>query len=256
MKQFPATLLRLEKIALDYYEARFTWPRDLRVPLPGQILSLRIEDSTAPLLRRPFALSSFDKEKLEAGIIFQKRGHGTELLAAHKPGEILDVLGPRGFGFTPPKPGSRPILVAGGVGTGPLVFLANYLAAKGFKPLIVLGFRNHSFVPELEFTAEVEVVYTTDDGSFGYRGNPLMYLRDNPPLGDAAYYACGPHVLLEATHVLALETNSPCQVSLEEVMACMVGACMGCTCETNDHRKIVRVCTEGPVFDSRVVKWN
>lgn len=256
MKQFAATLLRLEKIAQDYYEARFTWPRDLRAPLPGQILSIRVEDSTAPLLRRPFALSSFDKERLEAGIIFQKRGPGTELLSLHKAGDSLDVLGPRGFGFTAPEEGRRPVIVGGGIGTGPLVFLANELERKGHKPLLVLGFRTHGMVPQLSLNPGVELVMATDDGSFGYHGNPLMYLRDQGAGGKPAYYGCGPHGLLEGLHVLALEQECPCQVSLEEVMACIVGACAGCVCETTDHRKMVRVCTEGPVFDAKVVKWN
>lgn len=256
MKQFDAEILENRELAEDYFEMFLTWPEDVRVPFPGQVISLNVDRSITPFLRRPFALASFRRDTRVASIIYHVRGPATERMAQKKPGDVIDTLGPRGFYFQLGKE-KNPILVGGGVGTGPMVFAANWLAAKGFTPRLVLGYRHSSLFPKLELSELVRLTVCTDDGTMGFHGTTVDYLRSlgEAERADAFVWACGPNVMLKAAHDWAYPLKIPCFVSLEEVMACGVGACVGCTVETNDARKVVRVCTEGPVFPSEVIAW-
>jgi len=256
MKQFVADVLENPVVAKDYRELFVRWPGDVRVPFPGQFLSVRVNTSSVPFLRRPFAVASFDKPLRVASIIYRVRGQGTEMLARAQPGEKLDFLGPRGFYF---RTGvhRRPLLVGGGIGTGPIVYAANTLAEKGYEPLLVLGYRNSIYFPKLRLNPAVRFQLCTDDGSQGFRGTVVDYLSTLSAQAtlDGFVWACGPQPMLKAIHHWAHPRGLPCFVSLEQIIACGVGACMGCTVETVDERKFVRVCTEGPVFASEAVKW-
>jgi dihydroorotate dehydrogenase electron transfer subunit len=256
MKQFDARVVENREIAPDYFEIFFEWPSFVRTPFPGQILSINVEKGFHPFLRRPFAFASFDKAERLASVIYHRRGPATQILAALRPGDLIDVLGPRGFYFQLGTQ-SRPILVGGGVGTGPVVFAANWLAGKGLSPQLVLGFRHQGLFPSLSLRDEVNLQVCTDDGSLGFSGNVVDFLntKSKSELEDSFVWACGPYPMLKALHNWSSEKQIPCKVSVEEVMACGVGACMGCAVETTDARKVVRVCTEGPVFDSEVLKW-
>lgn len=256
MKQFDAEILENRELAEDYFEMFLSWPENVRVPFPGQIVSLNVDRNITPFLRRPFALASFNRSTRVASIIYHVRGPATERMREKKPGEIIDTLGPRGFYFQVGRE-RNPILVGGGVGTGPMVFAANWLAAKGYEPRLVLGYRSESLFPKLELNPGVKLDVCTDDGTLGFHGNTVAFLGSLPPeaLDDAFVWACGPNVMLKALHFWCQPRSIPCKVSMEEVMACGVGACVGCTVETTDERKMVRVCTEGPVFSSEVIKW-
>jgi dihydroorotate dehydrogenase electron transfer subunit len=256
MKQFVADVLENSVVAKDYREVFVRWPDEVRVPFPGQFLSLRVNRSTVPFLRRPFAVASFDKPLRVASIIYHVRGPGTEILSRVQPGEKLDFLGPRGFYFRTGVQ-NRPFLVGGGTGTGPIVYAANSLAERGYKPLLVLGHRNSASYPQLRLNPEVRLQKCTDDGSQGFQGTVVDYLStlSTEAIRDGFVWACGPQAMLKALHNWAHPRGLPCFVSLEQIIACGVGACMGCTVETVDERKFVRVCTEGPVFDSEAIKW-
>lgn len=256
MKQFDAEILENRELAEDYFEMFLRWPEDVRVPFPGQIVSLNVSRGLAPFLRRPFALASFQRDKRIASLIYHVRGPATEIMAQMKPGEVVDTLGPRGFYFQLGKE-LRPILVGGGIGTGPMVFAANWLAEKGYEPRLVLGYRSAILFPKLDLSPLVQLSVCTDDGTMGFRGTAVSFL-DRLSVADrtdAFVWACGPNAMLKAVHYWAAPQRIPCKVSLEEVMACGVGACVGCTVATTDERKMVRVCTEGPVFPSEVVAW-
>ncbi|MEI8092625.1 MAG: dihydroorotate dehydrogenase electron transfer subunit [Spirochaetales bacterium] len=256
MKQFLARVLENPVIAKDYRELFLSWPSEVRVPAPGQILSVRVNAATVPFLRRPFAVASFDRRERVASIIYHVRGPGTEILAGVQAGQQLDILGPRGFFFRdPPRP--EAVLVGGGVGTGPIVYAANSLAEKGFSPLLVVGYRGQELAPRLRLNPAVTLQLCTDDGSAGFSGTVVEFLKTlSSGLTDKAFvWACGPQPMLKAVHLWTRSREVPCWVSLEEIMACGVGACMGCTVETTDERRVVRVCTEGPVLASEAVKW-
>jgi dihydroorotate dehydrogenase electron transfer subunit len=256
MQQFDAEILENRELAEDYFEMFLSWPENVRVPFPGQVVSFNVERGITPFLRRPFALASFKRETRVASVIYHVRGPATIRMAAKKAGEVIDTLGPRGFYFQLGRQ-RNPVLVGGGIGTGPMVFAANWLAAKGFSPSLVLGYRHRDLVPRLELSPLVNLSVCTDDGSKGFAGTTVQYLNQWDPraLDDAFVWACGPNRMLKALHEWAHPRGIPCKVSLEEVMACGVGACMGCTVETTDERKMVRVCTEGPVFASETIKW-
>jgi dihydroorotate dehydrogenase electron transfer subunit len=138
-----------------------------------------------------------------------------------------------------------------------MVFAANWLVAKGYKPVLVLGFRSKDWVPKVALSPDVQLVITTEDGSEGYRGNPIEYLKEEQWAQKTApfLWSCGPHGLLAAAHDYALSENIPDHVAVEQIMACGVGACAGCTIEVTDQREVVRVCTEGPVFRGEVIRW-
>jgi len=256
MKQFDAKILENRELAEDYFEMFLSWPQAVRTPFPGQVVSFWVERTVTPFLRRPFALASFQPDTRVASVIYHVRGPGTHRMAAKRPGEVIDTLGPRGFYFQPGK-GRNPILVGGGVGTGPMVFAANWLASKGFRPHLVLGYRSRTLVPRLTLSTTVRLSVCTDDGSEGFHGTTVAFLDRLGPgeVDDAFVWACGPNPMLRAVHFWAHPRGIPCQVSLEEIMACGVGACVGCTVETTDGRGMVRVCTEGPVFPSEVIRW-
>lgn len=256
MKQFDAEILENRELAEDYFELVFTWPEDVRVPFPGQIVSFNVDRAITPFLRRPFALASFRRDTRVASVIYHVRGPATERMVLKRPGDVIDTLGPRGFYFQIGKE-RNPLLVGGGIGTGPVVFAANWLALKGYEPQLILGYRHEGLVPKLELAPLVRQTICTDDGTVGFHGTTVDFLKTLPSsdLDDAFVWACGPNVMLKAVHQWAHPLGIPCKVSLEEVMACGVGACVGCTVETTDERKMVRVCTEGPVFPSEVIRW-
>jgi len=256
MKQFDAEILENRELAEDYFEMFLAWPEGVRVPFPGQLVTFNVDRSITPFLRRPFALASFQRETRVASVIYHVRGPATERMALKRPGQVIDTLGPRGFYFQLGIE-TNPLLVGGGVGTGPMVFAANWLAAKGFSPRLILGYRHRELIPKLNLSPLVRLSICTDDGSHGFRGTTLGFLNSLDPsdLADAFVWACGPNAMLKALHEWSVPRGIPCKVSLEEVMACGVGACVGCTVETVDERKVVRVCTEGPVFPSEVIRW-
>ncbi|MBN2618925.1 MAG: dihydroorotate dehydrogenase electron transfer subunit [Spirochaetales bacterium] len=237
-------------IAKDYYELVFNWESSFN-PKPGQFLTLRPQG--LPLLRRPFAFSSFKDNR--AAIIYKTVGKATKGFSSLTEKDSISILGPLGSGFDLPK--KRPVLIAGGIGLGPMLFTAIDFAERGLSPILVIGARDKSFIPKLELGKGVEVVIATDDGSLGFKGNVTQCLKTeyNNILNNCEILCCGPHIMLKACHELALEYDIECQVSMEEMMACAVGACYGCVVETTHQEKYKRVCKDGPVFNSREIVW-
>lgn len=257
MNQISASIRSNTPIAQSFHEATFTWPTQSPPPLPGQFVSIRISDATAPLLRRPFAFSNVDPKAGTASIIYQTRGAATELLAGKGAGESLDVIGPLGKPFPQPEEKGICVLVAGGIGLGPMLFLAKHLRERRREVLFVYGCASEALVPRSESFRRANAVVCTDDGSVGFHGTNVAYLRTLPEtrFAGATMYACGPTPMMKACHELAGERGVPCYVSMEQVMACGVGACMGCVVKTTSGSGFARVCKEGPVFDSREIVW-
>ncbi|HEX3014946.1 MAG TPA: dihydroorotate dehydrogenase electron transfer subunit [Desulfobacteria bacterium] len=221
---------------------------------PGQFLNIRVSGASAPLLRRPLSIHYATGNQVE--VLFQVVGEGTKLLSQVKPGEVLDVQGPLGNGFELNGKGPA-ILVGGGMGIAPLVFLA----ARLREPICLLGSRNGQLLSSSggarlqEMGLELQIA--TDDGSLGRKGLVTELLEQTIDKA-GRIYTCGPKVMLREVARLAIEHNIPCQVSLEEHMACGVGACLGCVCQTKTvqgDKRHSRVCTDGPVFEAREVVW-
>jgi dihydroorotate dehydrogenase electron transfer subunit len=235
------------------YQMSLMAPEVARAADPGQFLHLRCSESYSPLLRRPISIAGADKGKGTLKIIYRVVGEGTRWLSRRKPGEVLDVLGPLGRGF-PLK--ERPVLVGGGLGVAPLMFLARRIAEtspQGSPRSAYIGFSTAEEAYGVEDLKSwgFEVTVTTDDGSLGKKGFPTDYL-ETELMKDNTLYACGPLPLLAKVKALGDQKDIPTYISLEERMACGIGACIGCSVKSSGQGYL-KVCKDGPVFEAHRV---
>lgn len=223
-----------------------------RTAVPGQFLSVYTKD-TGKLLPRPISICEIDRKKGALRLVYRVTGKdtGTEQFSLLKPGEVLPVLGPLGNGFPLQEAeGRRAFLMGGGIGVPPILELAKQLNCA--KKQIITGYRDsHTFLRD-SFARQGQLYIATEDGSVGSRGNVLDAVRENELEADIIY-ACGPGPMLRAIKSYAAGQGIPCYISLEERMACGIGACLGCVCKSRDidahsnvHNK--RICKDGPVF--------
>jgi dihydroorotate dehydrogenase electron transfer subunit len=257
MKQFSGTIISNASICDGYFEMDFSWDAGAGQPEPGQFFTVRSSDSSVPLLRRPFAFSAFDKKRGIAAFIYQKRGLGTEYLAAKGKNDTIDIIGPLGKPFPLPQKNQTPLLVAGGIGLGPVIFLGTALNNAGLRSTLVFGCRTAANVPASAAFSLLQPHLCTDDGTRGFKGTAIDYCSTLVKTIDSStlLYACGPHPMLKSCHAFARDKGIVCHVSVEQIMACGVGACMGCVVKVNHEPGFARACVEGPVFDSRELSW-
>lgn len=227
---------------------------------PGQFLEIKVSDEIEPLLRRPISIYNADKENGVLSFIFQVKGKGTKILAKREEGEEIDLLGPLGYGTFNILENKRVAIIGGGIGTFPLQELAKNLKGKS-EVNVYLGFRSKDFVVlEKEFEKVSDrLVVTTDDGSYGISGFAINELKKDIEAGKIDYiYACGPLPMLKAVRELSINSNIPCQISLEERMGCGIGVCLGCAVKTaestEENPQYLHVCKNGPVFDAEKVE--
>jgi dihydroorotate dehydrogenase electron transfer subunit len=253
--------------APDHFHLSIRLPLSFATPLPGQFVMIRETLAREPLLARPFSAFGFkrldDHGVLE--ILFRVCGRGTNLLSRMKPGAELVVIGPHGRGFTVPSGIKRILFIAGGVGVAPLAYLlhSGLLAAGAGDEIgksFYLGARSAQLLTALERLEDFcELGICTDDGSRGYHGSVTAMLKrdiERFDPGETIIYACGPTPMIRALRPLLKDHPIPCQVSLEERMACGLGACLGCAVAVRSaegKREYRRVCHDGPVFDLREV---
>lgn len=222
---------------------------------PGQFVHVRVGESFEPLLRRPISIANINQDMNEFTMIYRAEGRGTELLSKKQVGDTADVLGPIGNGFPVDAvaPGGTALLVGGGIGVPPLYELTKQLNARGVRTIHVLGFQseNVTFYEE-QFSALGETYYVTADGTKGTKGFVTNLLDELKPEFDV-FYSCGPLPMLKALEAQFLE--KPGYLSFEERMACGIGACFACVCNTTEavEKDYVKVCSDGPVFPKGVV---
>lgn len=255
MKQFSANIIKNSKLCKDFFQLDFSWESEK--PQAGQFLTIRVSDCSVPLLRRPFAFSAFNDQSYTASIIFQRKGKGTDLLAAKAQGERIDVIGPLGNIFPLPEKNQKPILIAGGIGLGPILFLSRTLQNLNISSKFVFGCRNKLSIPQSDEFFSQHPLICTDDGSEGFNGTVSDYLSSiSSSIGpDSVFYSCGPHPMLHACHQFAQKFGSPSWISVEQIMACGVGACMGCAVKVKQEPGYARACKEGPVFCGYDIVW-
>ena len=227
-------------------------PALARNAAPGQFVMARVSDGLDPLLRRPFSIHDVFPDGSFA-LLYKVVGRGTEILSEKRAGELLDVLGPLGKGFGLSDQKGLVCIVGGGIGAAPLVFLARALARKGISGRVLLGGRTGSDVlcADVFSSLGFETRIATDDGSQGCCGFVTGLLEDdltspNPP---EKVFGCGPHAMLEAVARICLSNKVPCEISLESVMACGMGACLGCALPRPEGGHF-HVCADGPVMDA------
>lgn len=225
---------------------------DLPEIYPGQFVNVKIEGAPSVFLRRPISVHDVDSEQGFLYLLVKIAGAGTEKLSHIQEGEKLDIILPLGNSFAIPNKRGKFLLIGGGVGIAPLLYLAKVLKTKGFSPTVLIGMRSASdIVLQEEFEKYATVYYTTEDGSFGEKGYPTQHSILQTHFN--RIFCCGPEPMMKAVAKYAYGKNIDCQVSLENKMACGVGACLCCVTDTQEGHKCV--CTEGPVFHINDLKW-
>lgn len=259
--QVMARIVEMCMLNTGYYLLKVEAPEIARTALPGQFAQLRVRTGAVvdPLLARPISIYRVDRERGVVEFIFKVLGRGTGLLADNVPGTAISILGPIGNGFSVPATAQHIALVGGGVGMPPLYFLAEEL--QQMRPDVQVTFfyggRGCDDLLELDRWEKLgaTIVAATEDGSachFGLVTVPLLAAFQTHKFEYLA--ACGPKPMLHAVQQLALTAGIPGELSLEERMACGVGACLGCVCSTTGGRQ--RVCVDGPVFALDEVKFD
>ena len=259
MKQLThATIQDRTQLSKDYYAITLASPEIARAARPGQFIMIECKGDV--FLKRPMGISAANPKTGTIRFIYRVCGAGTRALHEIPLKDTLEVIGPLGNGFWKEENARSVGLVAGGTGIGPIIMFAHWLHETAPDVVIIgfIGAQSASIIcgeKELQQAAK-RVCLATDDGTLGDKGfitaTLAAYLQNHSL---QSLVACGPTPMMQKTAMLAEEHNIPCQVSLEEYMACGFGACLGCACEIRDHGYLM-VCREGPVFDSRTVIWN
>ncbi|NLN17892.1 MAG: dihydroorotate dehydrogenase electron transfer subunit [Firmicutes bacterium] len=266
---FRATVRHNRSIAPGIHELVFEGHEAMSEAHPGQFVHISASDALDPLLRRPMSICSviepYDTGDAKTArgcwsVIFRVKGAGTKKMASLQAGADVDVLGPLGSGFVLPQRHEQPLLVGGGLGVAPLVFLAQRLQSLGWRPHVMLGFSTRDEVICVEQFERLGLVteVTTDDGSWGECGQVVGLLTSWS--GSGPVYTCGPLPMMNCVVQWCRQRGLSCQVSLEERMACGVGACLSCVCPirpSGDKSWIwQRICKEGPVFNGLEVAFD
>jgi len=244
-------VLSQSKIASDVYSI-WLETKDIACDAkPGQFVSVYSNDGTK-LLPRPISICEVNSNEGILRLVYRVVGVGTKEFSKYKSGDTVEVLGPLGNGF--PLSNHSAILIGGGIGIPPMLELSKNLSGK---KQIILGYKDELFLND-ELSQYGYVYVSTEDGSRGVRGNVIDTIKANRVTGDVIY-ACGPAPMLKAVKSYAEENNIKAWLSLEEKMACGVGACLACVCKTkeiDEHSNVynARVCKEGPVFSSEEVE--
>ncbi|ACV63162.1 oxidoreductase FAD/NAD(P)-binding domain protein [Desulfofarcimen acetoxidans DSM 771] len=263
-----ALVIKQERVGPGLYFMELQAPEIARKAVPGQFVHMQVSRELEPLLRRPFSIYNADQDKGRLELLYQVVGKGTEILSKAAPGQNLSVLGPLGRGFVLPEKGQKVMVVGGGIGIAPLVFLLKELAAGGISAEVYLGARTKTCLPSLSQVGSMgfQPKVASDDGTIGYHGQITALLERD--MADTAIaflkpdmaYACGPKPMLKSLARLLLAKHIPFQVSLEEHMGCGVGACLSCACKikaNNQEGYLYRhVCVNGPVFPGEEVVWD
>ena len=224
------TVVSVERIHARYVLIRLTDAKPLPDMSPGQFVEVRVDGSPSTFLRRPISINYVDRTQNQLWLLVATVGDGTKTLATLQPGSVLNCVLPLGNGFTPVVSGQKVLLVGGGVGVAPLLYMGAQMLEQGIEPTFLLGARTQNDLLMLdEFKKYGRVFITTEDGS------------------------SGPTPMMKAVARLALEKGIDCEVSLENLMACGVGACLCCVEKTTEGN--LCVCKEGPVFNIKRLLW-
>lgn len=226
-----------------------------KASVPGQFVSVYSKDGSK-LLPRPISICDTDGSKLR--LVYRVVGFGTNEFSKLKKGDTVTIMGPLGNGF--PIKEKNAVLVAGGIGIPPMLKLAKTIKEqyKDISVTTVLGYRDKNTFLDKEFEKYGEVVITTDDGSLGIHGNVIDAMKDKNIVPEVLY-ACGPTPMLRGIKAYSIEKDFEAYISLEEKMACGIGACLACVCQTkekDEHSNVnnTRICKDGPVFNAREVE--
>lgn len=262
------TVVANEQLNDRYFLLRLGSDELLPEMLPGQFVEVRVDHSPMTMLRRPISIHDVDREKNQLSLLIAAVGNGTRQLALLNEGDVLNVMLPLGNGFTmPATAGEQVLLVGGGVGIAPLLYFGRQMKAMGATPTFLLGARTASDLVELDAYRALGPVYiTTEDGSMGEKG----FVTQHSLLQDSHFSrisTCGPKPMMVAVARYAAQHDIDCEASLENLMACGLGACLCCVEKVLNRGTVqhtigeqaeatnVCVCKEGPVFNTKRLLW-
>lgn len=254
-KLVQATILKNECYIDGIFDMVLSAPEIAELAQPGQFLNLYTGKGEM-LLPRPISLCEINPKEGTLRLLYQAVGKGTQYFSTLQKNDVIKVMGPLGNGFLTDKKWKKHILIGGGIGVPPLLELAK--ALQGEITVLIGAKSNPILIEEFEKTGAF-VFVATDDGSHGIHGTVLDILKQNVPKGDMIY-ACGPKAMLKAVSDWAEQQKMPIQVSMEERMACGIGACVGCAVKIQKQGQTdwenLKVCKDGPVFWGNEVVWN
>ena len=246
-----AKVVRQQQIDEGIFDMELSFPKGAALAKPGQFIAMYCNDKSK-LLPRPISICGINPTEGTLRVVYRVAGEGTKEFSEMKAGDTLEVMGPLGNGFT--MKNEKAIIIGGGIGIPPMLELAKELDCE---KTIVLGYRDELFLNK-EFEQYGKVVIATEDGSCGTKGNVLDAIRAEGVEGQVIY-SCGPTPMLRALKQYAADNGIEAWISLEEKMACGIGACLACVCKskdvdhhTNVHNK--RICKDGPVFNAQEVE--
>ncbi len=246
-------IIRNKELIADFHVIELTSSEKLPEIQPGQFVEVLVENTQSTFLRRPISVHDVDYEKNILSLLIQIKGEGTAQLASLEEGDYMNLIYPLGKGYSTDDPG-KVLLVGGGCGVAPLLYLARILNTNGYEVHVLIGVRSSEYLMlhhEYEDYATVHI--TTEDGSIGEEGLITQHSVFSSLTEFKRIYTCGPEVMMKAVAKQAKIAEVECEVSLENLMACGIGACLCCVTDTTNGRKCV--CTEGPVFNSKDLLW-
>lgn len=256
-----AKLLSKEEIIPGIFKFGIKADDIIKTAKPGNFIEIKVNNNIEPFLRRPISIYNMNKEEGILEFIFQVKGKGTQILSERNVGELIDIIGPLGYGTFKYENYQNLAIIGGGIGIFPLYELAKLAKNDGKNVNTYLGFRNKEMLMLEEKFKEVssKLSITTDDGSYGYKGFAIDLLKEDIERKKIdCIYACGPLPMLKKVQELSIEKNIPCQISLEERMACGLGACLGCAVKVasspSKAPEYWHVCKAGPVFQATDVE--
>jgi len=250
-----ATITANRRESRDISVITLECPEIARAAKPGNFVNIKVNESTQPLLRRPFSIHNVKGSSIE--IMVKSIGHGTSILNNSDAGKTVMVLGPLGNNFnTSGQNFDTAILLSGGIGTAPMLFLEKTVTCNKRKVINLVGGRSKE---ELIASGLSNIMFATDDGSAGFHGNVVELLESVLPdiekTGGLKVFACGPNPMLKAVAACCRKHHLPGELSLESVMGCGIGICYGCSVETqaqDGSTRTILLCREGPVIDSEL----
>lgn len=244
----------VESVGGRYSLLKLTYDEPLPEMAPGQFVEVRVDDSPSTFLRRPISINFVDYEANELWLLVAAIGEGTRHIAALKPGGLLNCVLPLGNGFTMPRHAEeRVLLVGGGVGVAPLLYMGSEMKRMGIEPTFLLGARSAKDLLEIDlFRKYGRVCITTEDASEGERG----FVTNHSVLAEKfdMIATCGPKPMMKAVAQYAYKMGIECEASLENMMACGLGACLCCVEKTTEGN--ICVCKEGPVLNIKKLLWH
>ena len=243
----------VEKVGGRYSLLKLTHEQTLPEMVPGQFVEVRVDNSPSTFLRRPISINFVDRDANELWLLVAAIGEGTRHITTLKPGDTLNCVLPLGNGFTMPKSSSdRVLLVVGGVGVAPLLYMGAEMKRNGIEPTFLLGARSAADLLEIDlFRRYGRVCITTEDASEGEKG----FVTNHSVLGEKfdMIATCGPKPMMVAVARYAYKAGVECEASLENMMACGLGACLCCVEKTTEGN--LCVCKEGPVLNIKKLLW-